>query len=191
MKTSRFAGAVVLGVGALSGARIEPRFLRIGVLTADELNGLFSSGQNKMQAEWRATGSLIRRALSAGAREIVVDRMGGRKDYSALLSELLSPETVRESSRGSYELDLGGRKKARISFRTRADESDFCTSLASMVSKYVRELLMERLNSFFAARSPGLRSTAGYPRDAARFLRETEILRSHLGLLEESLVRRR
>ena len=78
-----------------------------------------------------------------------------------------------------------------MSFRTRADESDFCTSLASMVCKYVRELLMERLNSFFAGLSPGLKPTAGYPRDAARFLRETEILRSRLGVSEESLVRRR
>ena len=176
--------------GALRGARIEARFLRIRVLTADELNGLFSSGRNKLQAEWRATGCLIKRALSAGAREIVVDRMGGRKDYWALLSELLTPAVVWEKSRGSYEVEMNERR-VRVSFRKRADESDFCTSLASMVCKYVRELLMERLNSFFAAHSPGLRSTAGYPRDAARFLRETKILRSHLGLLEESLVRRR
>ncbi len=176
--------------GALSGARNEPRFLRVRILTAGELNGLFSSGENKLQAEWHATGALIAEALSAGAREIVVDRMGGRKDYWELLSALVAPAMVWEKSRGSYEIDCGGRR-ATVSFRTRADETDFCTALASMVSKYVRELLMERLNSFFAALSPGLRPTAGYPRDAGRFLEETRPLRSRLGLSEASLVRRR
>ena len=38
-----------------------------------------------------------------------------------------------------------------------------------MVSKYVRERLMEEFNRFWRERTPGLKPTAGYPGDAKRF----------------------
>jgi len=55
-----------------------------------------------------------------------------------------------------------------LTFQPRADQSYFCVALASMVSKYLRELLMGEFNRFWQEHVPGLRPTAGYPTDAAR-----------------------
>jgi hypothetical protein len=56
----------------------------------------------------------------------------------------------------------------------RADQTDGLVALASLVSKAVRELWMDVFNGYWRARLPGLRRTAGYPVDAARFRREID-----------------
>jgi hypothetical protein len=45
-------------------------------------------------------------------------------------------------------------------------------ALASMVSKYVRELLMECMNNYFVALDANLKPTAGYWKDGTRFVEE-------------------
>ena len=42
-------------------------------------------------------------------------------------------------------------------------------ALASMTSKYLRELAMRAFNEFWCGRVHDLAPTAGYPRDARRF----------------------
>ena len=41
-----------------------------------------------------------------------------------------------------------------------------------MAAKYVRELFMQSLNEFFAARVEGLKPTAGYYTDGRRFVED-------------------
>jgi hypothetical protein len=53
-------------------------------------------------------------------------------------------------------------------FRTRAEEL-LPVALSSMVSKYLREVLMHQFNEFWATHVPGLKPTQGYPVDARRF----------------------
>jgi hypothetical protein len=55
-----------------------------------------------------------------------------------------------------------------VCFRTKA-ESCLPAALASMASKYLRELAMRALNGFWRRRVPELQPTAGYPQDAKRF----------------------
>ncbi len=64
-------------------------------------------------------------------------------------------------------------------------------ALSSMVSKYVRELMMRRLNRYFAGRMPALKPTAGYPVDAARFLDDTRDLRRREGIRDDLFIRAR
>ena len=71
----------------------------------------------------------------------------------------------------------------------RAERQSFVVALASMISKYVREVFMHHWNAYWQQYVPALRKTAGYPRDAGRFLREIESARCRLGLAE-SLLRR-
>ncbi len=56
----------------------------------------------------------------------------------------------------------------------RADARDGFVALASIVSKTLREEWMDVFNAFWASHVPGLRPTAGYPVDAARFRRAVE-----------------
>jgi len=64
-------------------------------------------------------------------------------------------------------------------------------ALASMVSKYVRELLMREFNAFWQQHVPGLKPTAGYPGDAARFFAAIRPAAVQLGIPEDVLWRRR
>jgi ribonuclease HII len=70
----------------------------------------------------------------------------------------------------------------RISFMVDAEESHMPVALASMVSKYTRELLMDRLNAYFIRRIPGLKPTAGYAQDGKRFLEDLNPHLADLGI---------
>jgi len=71
----------------------------------------------------------------------------------------------------SYEMSWVG-KQIRIHFAAGADMRFFPVCLASMVSKYIRETVMESQNAFFEKLCPSLKPTAGYWQDGQRFVRE-------------------
>ena len=71
----------------------------------------------------------------------------------------------------SYEMGLVG-KSVRIHFAAGADGRFLPVCLASMVSKYIREVLMESQNAFFGRMCQTLRPTAGYWQDGQRFVRD-------------------
>jgi len=73
-------------------------------------------------------------------------------------------------------LETGG-KQMRLHFVVGADSHYLPVSLASMVSKYIRELLIGRMNCYFAGFHPALRPTAGYWKDGLRFI---EDIKTHL-----------
>jgi len=141
---------------------------------------------NEGCAKWGGKGGVlfcetmrvIREALRVspgGDVDIVCDKHGGRNRYAAQLMAEFVPSTLiaeRESAGTSrYRMTVDGRS-VRIRFDAKADRNDTPVALASMAAKYVRELFMEGLNAFFAARIEGLRPTAGYYTDGRRFLDE-------------------
>jgi len=62
-------------------------------------------------------------------------------------------------------------------------------SLASMVSKYLRELLMDCMNAYFLKMDGGLKPTAGYWQDGQRFVEELRTRLPHLVIDRERLIR--
>ena len=92
--------------------------------------------------------------------------------------------------RSTYTV-LGLGRPVRLTFQPRADSEHFGVALASMVSKYLRERLMEEFNRFWQGHVPGLRATAGYPSDAGRFLDAIRPAAVRLGIGEEVLWRKR
>ncbi len=87
-----------------------------------------------------------------------------------------------------YILSRAG-SKVTVSFATEADGRFLPVALASMLAKYVRELLMLRLNRFFRARIPQLKPTAGYFSDGRRYLTEIKPLMKRLHVTQSQLVR--
>src|SRR5262249_41633173 len=67
-----------------------------------------------------------------------------------------------------YTIREGGRR-LELTLRPKADAEDGLVALASIVSKAVREWWMAAFNAHWTARIPGLKPTAGYPGDSARF----------------------
>lgn len=168
--------------------------LRAAVLHEPAMNRRIDGGMNKNQVLLMETGGHIR-ALAESRPDapmlLVVDKQGGRNDYHPFLSGLFpgswidTLEEGRDCSR--YRLRRPG-GDVEFHFRAKADRTSFPTALASLAAKYVRERAVARLNAWFEARLPGLRPTAGYPEDAARWLREVE---KEGGELEVALVVRK
>lgn len=124
----------------------------------------------------------------------VIDKHGGRNHYGVVLQHALEEGMVLAREEGAdasvYDV-IGLSRPVRITFRPRADATHFCVALASMLSKYLREVLMREFNQFWQARVPGLKPTAGYPGDAARFFETIKPVVQQLGIEESKLWRRK
>lgn len=114
-----------------------------------------------------------RNAAQTEPMQVIVDRQGGRINYQQELLRMFpgfSLSVIRqETNMSSYELNRRGRIM-RIHFCTKADAKYLVVSLASMVSKYLREVMMHSLNHYFCGLCPNLCPTAGYWQDGQRFM---------------------
>lgn len=124
--------------------------------------------------------------------QIIVDRQGGRINYQQELMRML-PEfklsVIRQDEKlSSYELTENG-KTMRIHFCTKADTKYLPVCLASMTSKYLREVLMESLNRFFCQICVGLKPTAGYWQDGRRFVKDLKLLNPDFSIDARKLIR--
>ncbi len=75
------------------------------------------------------------------------------------------------------------------SFGQHAEDAHLPVALASMIAKYVRDLMMLRMNRFFGSRMPELKPTAGYVTDARRYLDQIGPLMKRLGISPSQLIR--
>jgi len=102
---------------------------------------------------------------------ISVDRQGGRRYYGTWLRSIFPKRKLKilseESRLSRYRIG-----NVSIEFLVRSDSIRLETALASMISKYVREVAMSLFNAWWEKRVPGIRPCAGYPLDSRRFLRE-------------------
>jgi ribonuclease HII len=160
---------------------------------------------NQLVDHWGSKGSVLAVGLNellrwqmertrSGPVRVVVDKHGGRNCYAAVVQEAFDDGMVlaREegANRSVYEL-VGLERPVRLTFMPRADGSELCVALASMISKYLRELFMVEFNAFWQKELPGLEPTAGYPGDAARFFEAISPVRQRLGVPDRLLWRSR
>ncbi len=131
--------------------------------------------------------------VDAGPIGIVCDKHGGRNRYSRLIEEYFPGWLVENhgETRERSEYHLGPPdRRVRVCFRARA-EACLPVALASMASKYLRELAMRALNAFWCRNVPGLKPTAGYPVDAARFRQDIAQAQHAMGIRDHLLWRNR
>jgi ribonuclease HII len=139
-------------------------------------NKLIAAVKNKASVLFSTTAALIKSIWDNCSDEniqIIVDRQGGRSRYRKNLQRMFSElelAVINESQNSSsYELRNTDRKM-RIHFVIKADQRYMPVCLASMVSKYVRELLVARINNYFLCHHEQLKPTAGYFKDGRRFI---------------------
>jgi len=120
---------------------------------------------------------------------IIADKHGGRNCYHEFLPIVFGDRFIR-CHKESLDLSRYRVGHAEVRFETRS-ERHLPVALASMVSKYLRELAMILFNRFWTDRQPGLRTTAGYPGDSRRFKDDILALQSQLGIDDEILWRER
>ena len=121
-----------------------------------------------------------------------VDKHGGRDRYGLLLYDTFFGARIRTLTEGRneslYEI-RDDRRRMTVGFYVNGDSRHLPIALASIYSKYLRELFMRNFNAWWAERLPGLKPTAGYAADANRFLADTAALRPALGIDESLLIR--
>ncbi len=197
----------------LSANGIELLELKSRCLDVAYYNKMVASVKNKANVLFTATSRLIKNAFDnfeGDDLQIMIDRQGGRVRYRKIL-QLMFPDMklkiLRESQQNSsYELQANGKsarrthqtdggqaadKFMRLHFVVRADDLYLPVSLASMVSKYLRELLVYNINRYFAGFGADLKPTAGYWKDGLRFIEEIKTNLPHVKYDNNQLIRSR
>lgn len=190
---SSLADALQSGLAA-AGVRLAA--VQSRVIFADEFNDLIDRHLSKGAALSHETLALAARLiepLPAGPISVICDKHGGRNRYGPLLAAHF-PEWLVEVHGESRERSLyrfgPAERRMEFCFRTKA-ESCLPAALASMASKYLRELAMRALNDYWRERVPGLQPTAGYPEDAKRFRAEIAKTQAKLRINDRVLWRKK
>lgn len=180
---------------AAKAARIKLLDLGAAVVFEDRFNRIVSKTRSKAAANFTFVAShldSIWRRFGSAQPTVVVDRQSGRRHYRELLSLMFTEAKlieVDESERASeYRLEQGDRCMV-VRFEVEAESRHMPVALASMLSKYTRELLMVRFQNWFALRAPQVKPTAGYARDARRFWEEIQPLLIELSIDPDRLKR--
>ena len=164
--------------------------IRSRIMFPKEFNQRVAESDSKGVVLSNATMELVRELVDRFADDdasvfVVCDKHGGRNRYDELIASHFDDQFVfrMEEGRERSRYRMG---RVEFCFRTRAEEL-LPVALSSMVSKYLREVLMHQFNEFWAQHVPGLKPTQGYPVDAKRFrddiaeaIRVLEVDDSHL-----------
>ena len=163
---------------ALKKNNMTIAFLKSVCLDVAHFNDMIEKVRNKSTVSFSAVCSLIHdvfHSFQNANYQFVIDRQGGRTNYTQLLRKMfpdMSLEVIKQNDKvSSYEL-ADSDKTARIHFIVKADDKSLPTALASMTSKYLRELLMDCINEYFIGHCEDLKPTAGYFTDGKRFLED-------------------
>ena len=169
--------------------------LRSCCLDVGHYNKMVGIVKNKARVLFTATSRLIKSSFDefgGDELQIIVDRQGGRVRYRANLQRMFEGMELKILSENpaasSYEMGADGRKM-RLHFVVGADQRFLPVSLASMLSKYLRELLVANINRYFAGFHADLRPTAGYWKDGLRFIEDLKTNIPHVEYNREQLVR--
>jgi hypothetical protein len=171
--------------------------LSAAVVFEDRFNRIVKVSGSKAACVWEFVAGHLRWVWEHYADHnpfVAVDNIGGRKDYRGLLATSLPWTDVVESEGADglsvYRLSDGGRRM-NVVFRVKCEQRHLPVALASMLAKYIRELLMLRFRLFWHNRAPDIRPTYGYLPDGNRFIAEIEPMIESLGIKRGDLARSR
>ena len=167
------------------------------IVCAPQFNGFLEQWHSKGAILAAGLVQLLRenlRVLEANSVPVhfLVDKHGGRNQYAAMLQTAFDENMVIAREESAYRSCYNVMDSdIEVAFEPRADGRHFCVALASMISKYLREVLMSEFNQFWRLHVPDLQPTAGYPGDAARFYDAIQPAAKKLGISRECLWRQR
>lgn len=180
---------------ALGRARVRLEAMRSETIFTGEFNRLVQGTRNKATAALDVTARLLMylwRKFPDARLRVHVDRQGGRMRYLPALQRIFDGcrfKVIDESrSHSAYRIS-DGRRSVELSFTVDAEQQQLPVALASMTSKYLRELFMTLFNVFWARRVAELKPTAGYRTDGDRFYRQIEPAAARLGVDTQLLYR--
>lgn len=194
---SAFAGGAARLAGAMRACGATCEGLRARVVAEDVYNARLAQTRNKASVLLEHVLALIAWGLERAGDaplHVRVDRLGGREHYRTILMDAFAGWSMHvldeTETRSAYRLTSGGRAWT-VEFAAESEQRHLPVALASMLAKYIRELLMGEFNRYWRALLPTLRPSAGYYTDAQRFLAEIGPVVGQAGVPREWLVRAR
>jgi ribonuclease HII len=199
---------------AMGKADMRLETIRAEVVDVGEYNRTVAATHNKSVTLFDVTSRLLVflwqrlwHHAQPGSVRIHADHQGGRIRYRPGLQRVFADcefkildETDTLSGYRMSDLpashqagrgQTGSARSAELFFSVESDRHHLPVALASMVCKYIRELLMELFNRFWARHVPGLAATAGYYTDGKRFLADIAAAIEALGVPRDLLERSR
>jgi ribonuclease HII len=153
--------------------------VRCSVVCTKRLNDSKSAGGNRFISDLHAMERLVLDLHRVAGTEInaVCGKVGGMGDYSSFfgpLSMRLHAVISRSRALSAYHFPGLG----EIRFVQDADAKDSLVMLASIIGKYVRELLMARVSSYYRRADDTLEAVSGYHDPVtSRFVKATSLVR--------------
>lgn len=185
----------------LNGNSIKFCDAEVRIVEASEFNEGIEYYQNKADFLWAISSQLIKSCIdkyhSGNMVFVRAGKQGGRTYYGPYLTRLFpdkSIQTVEQKFDNSSYIIFSNQNrilKSRIgvSFIKDGDATDFVIALASIFSKYFRELSMIRFNRFFRSFAPSLKPTSGYYTGSKRFIRRIMPIINKFDLDENNFIR--
>jgi ribonuclease HII len=179
-------------VQKLSLRGVQVRTVRVASTCTQRLNRSRERGGNRFLSDLHAMEALLLELRESAGRDLlaVCGKVGGMTDYDRffgpLSGRLRTTLMMSKKKSGYYFPGLG-----EVYFVQDADARDPLVMLASLVGKYVRELLMARISRFHGAVSVEAR-VSGYhdPRTSA-WVEATERRRRALRVVDDCFERAR
>jgi len=188
IKSERLAGTLNHCGAKFLGVRCVPLF-------EAAFNQSVGETKNKQEVLFDQAARLISGIMKRYADEdilITADKQGGRDRYGPLLGRTFRGARLivkhQDRNVGQYHIRHQG-IESEVRFVLNGEKHSMPVALASMYSKYVRECYMKLFNRFWHRHAPTVKATAGYAKDARRFLKEIAPVKEELGIPDDVLVR--
>ncbi|MEO8874430.1 MAG: hypothetical protein ABI461_02490 [Polyangiaceae bacterium] len=176
----------------LAGRGIEVTRVEIAIICSERLNEAADRKVSRFHVDLHAMERLVLSARVAANENVtaVCGKVGGLNRYSdqfGPLSGRLHAVVEEGRARSEYHFpDVG-----RIAFVRDADASHLLVSMASLVGKWAREVLMARIVRHYQAHDPTLPQASGYHDPVtARFVSATHLIRKQRALPDDCFERR-
>ncbi len=167
--------------------------VQVATVCAERLNDAVSRGLSRFAVDLHTMERLALAAREAAGEEIEVTcgKVGGYDRYSDAfgpLSGRLHTPVVEGRARSEYKmLGLG-----TLSFVRDADAKHLLVCMASLIGKWVREVMMARVTRFYRAEDPSLPVASGYHDPVtARFIASSRLARKARNVSDTCFERRR
>ncbi|AUX26639.1 hypothetical protein SOCEGT47_072090 [Sorangium cellulosum] len=176
----------------LAAKGVEIVAVRSVLLCAKQMNDGVRAGKNRFVLDLHAMERLILELGGLAGAEVfaVCGKVGGFGKYGSAFGPLAGRlHLVLEESRARSAYHFPG--LGEIAFVRDSDASDLCVAMASMVGKYVREAMMERVARHYQRAIPDLRGASGYhdPVTSA-FIAATRLVRRERAIPDDCFERR-
>lgn len=178
-------------------AGVQVLDMSAAVVFEDQFNQMVSVTRSKAATSFTFVARHLRAIWDQHGRHhphVAVDRQSGRSHYRELLATsfpeafiTILAETETASAYLLEDADTG--RSMNVAFLVEGEQRHMPVALASMISKYTREMLMVRFNQFFNRHWPELKPTAGYATDGRRFINEIAPRLHEIGLTQMELCR--